>query len=525
MGGLGPGLPKAVPVGPGVDVAVEFLFRRSDGKGCVNAFTRSYGLETLYFIRTSQDIVLPASRRNHCEGEANHGLPYGVGELHRHVLCGSRRPGLEPRRSVYGLGRCHLKHRNVILCSHYVCLYCLVCLLRRESAGKGHRSLVEGSGRYVAVVASVTQQDGPLLAHRVITAALVLYAAAVVEHLQRSLLGVSAHRAPAVRSAVNHLGHEPPVDALEGLAVFVVRIFIDAAHQVVLLVGHKPRARIVSVIPLGFYSKVGGLHCSVAVVSGVCLCVAVVKAAAVAVMVAVDHPVLAFCLVIHGGSGGIVPSHSHSGYNERSVNLVTVQSHGCQVCKWNVVHSAHRRAYHIAARGLDQMVLLGRLVVYDGNEAVCVRTEGILGGRIGISAGFSPAGRHYANVQGLAVGLADYLVQRPVVVFVQGPGGAMRGGAGRSAGRIDVTGALRPGWNGNVHLGLGKESHQGCRNSQRGRYQQGQCQLLHIVIISIYCAQRRSKISLSYSSVILIPKRWLVVTQGIHFSAVPKPRP
>ena len=228
-------------------------------------------------------------------------------------------------------------------------------------------------------------------------------------------------------------------------------------------------------IPLVLYSKVGCLHCAVAVVRGIRFRIAVVKAAAVAVMVAVYHPVLAFRLVVHGGAGGVVPTHSHSRNDERSVHLVPVQCHGRKVCQRNVVHSSHGGAYHVPAGSLDQVVLLGRLVVDYRDEAIRIRAEGVLGGGVGIAALLAPARRNHAYVQGGAVGLADNLVERAVVVLIEGAGGTVRGGARRTAGGVDVAGAFRPlRHGGGASLRAGDDGHEDGRSQYDCSHQRDQ---------------------------------------------------
>ena len=60
--------------------------------------------------------------------------------------------------------------RHVVPGSHDVGLHQLVGRVGRERARGRHRAFVEGALRTDAVVAAVAQEDGPLLAHRVVAA-------------------------------------------------------------------------------------------------------------------------------------------------------------------------------------------------------------------------------------------------------------------------------------------------------------------------------------------------------------------
>ena len=370
----------------------------------------------------------------------------GVRGIHKadHGLGGTAGgKGLDIGGTAVVQGREYLHGRHAVTRSHHVGLDGLIHFLGGEGAGGGHGTFIEGTGRAVGVVAAVAQQDGALLAHRVIAAARVLDAAAVVVDFQLSLLGVAAHRAPVVRLAVGHGRNKTPVHAVQAAAVFVVGVRIHAAHQVVLLVGHNPRSIAFAIVPAPGIAEVSGFHGAVTVVAAVRLGITVVEAAAGIVMLAAEHPVLALGLVVHGRTGGVVQPQAHTRSDEDAIDFVTHHVHRRPVGHGYIVVAAHSRAAETAARGLIQMVPLAGLVVKHRNPAVGVLAEGILRRRIGISAGVRGGSFHYADIQGLAVGLAHNLVQGTVVGSIQGTGGAVGRHARCSAAFIHVTRPFR----------------------------------------------------------------------------------
>ena len=242
-----------------------------------------------------------------------------------------------------------------------------------------------------------------------------------------------------MRLAVCGCEDESEIYRIEGGAELVVRIRVNAAYKVVLLVSHDPGSRLVSVIPCSLVSKVGGLHCSVSVVAGVGLGVAVVEAAAVVVVLPVDHPVLAFSLVVNCDALGVVPAESHSRSNECAVNLVAVNCDGSPVCNGDVVESSHGMAAESSAGSLVKVVSVRTLVVDDGNPAIGVFAEFVLSLGVGVSV------RIYDfDVKSLSVRLTHYLVERSVIRLEKRTGGAVGRGAGSSSGGVHVAGALRP---------------------------------------------------------------------------------
>ena len=173
-------------------------------------------------------------------------------------------------------------------------------------------------------------------------------------------------------------GNEPPLYRIDGGAELVVRIGINATYKVVLLVCHDPRAGFNAAVPSSGISKVGGFHCTVTVVAGVGLGITVVKAATVIVVVTGNYPVLSFGLVVNSDSLGVVPAESHTGSDERTVNLLVVNSYGSPVGYRDVVESSHCVAAESSARSLLQVVSARALVVDDCNPAIGVGAELVL---------------------------------------------------------------------------------------------------------------------------------------------------
>ena len=200
-------------------------------------------------------------------------------------------------------------------CSHLVVggddvgLHQLVGGVGGEGAGSGHRAFVEGALRAVAVVAAIAQQYGSLLAHGVVGGV----DARSAEHDRKgAALRIASHGGPVMWLALGHRGDESPGDIRQVRAEFGA-IRVDAADQVVLLVGHDPRAGRVAVIPAGGVAEVGGLHGAVVVVAAVDLGVAVVEATAGIEVPAVDNPVLSFRLIVDGSALGVVHAQAHAG--------------------------------------------------------------------------------------------------------------------------------------------------------------------------------------------------------------------
>ncbi len=273
-----------------------------------------------------------------------------------------------------------------------------------------------------------------------------------------------------VRLALGDRGHESPGDARQVRAE-LGSIRVDAADQVVLLVGHDPRAGAAPAIPGAGVAVVGGLHGAVVVVAAVGLGVAVVEAAAGVVVMAADDPVLPLRLVVDGGALRVVLAEAHARRDEDAVGLVAQNRDRRHVGDWEVVESAHRRAAESAAGRLDEVVVLGGLVEDGGDPAVRVGAKRVLGGRVGVSARVRGRRRRWldqADGQGLAVRLAQDLVERAVVRGVQRARGAMGGHARRAGVGIDVTGALRPGRrNGPSRSGLLGHHRRGANQRER----------------------------------------------------------
>ena len=209
---------------------------------------------------------------------------------------------------------------------------------------------------------------------------------------------------------------------------------------------HGPGAT--SVIPGRGVAEVGGFHGAVVIVAAVDLGVAVVEAAAGVEVQAVDHPVLPLRLVVHRGALRVVLAEAHARRDEDAVGLVAHDRNRRHVGDRKVVEPTHGRAAESAAGRLGEIVVLGGLVVDGADPAICVGAERVLRGGVGVSARIRNRRRDRlddANVQGLAVRLAQDLVERTVVGGVQRARGAVGGHAGIAGSGIDVTGAFRPG--------------------------------------------------------------------------------
>ena len=213
-----------------------------------------------------------------------------------------------------------------------------------------------------------------------------------------------------MRLSISCSRDETPVDALEGIAVFVIRIRIDATYEIVLLICHNPRTCAMSIIPGFLGAEICRFHGTVTVVSAVCFRIAVVKAAPGVVMMSAYDPILAFCLVVHGRTMSIVPSQAHTGSNEYSINLVTHECSRCGICERNVVESSHCRTAEPSARCLIQVISIAGLIVKYGNPAVCILAELILRCGIRISSRVACTCFDDLNIDGFAVGLPHDLI-------------------------------------------------------------------------------------------------------------------
>ncbi len=154
-------------------------------------------------------------------------------------------------------------------------------------------------------------------------------------------------------------------------------------------------------------------------------------------------------LVVDRGALRVVLAEAHARRDEDAVGLVAHDRDRRHVGEREVVEPTHGRAAESAAGRLDEVVVLGGLVVDGGDPAVRVGAERVLRGRVGVPARIRDRrrdGLDDADVQGLAVRLAQDLVERAVVGGVQRARGAVGGHAGSAGGSVDVTGALRPGW-------------------------------------------------------------------------------
>ena len=141
-------------------------------------------------------------------------------------------------------------------------------------------------------------------------------------------------------------------------------------------------------------------------------------------------------------------AEAHARLDEDAVGLVAHDRNRRHVGDRKIVEPAHGRAAESAAGRLGEVVVLGGLVVDGGDPAVRIGAERVLRGRVGVSARIRNRrrdGLDDADVQGLAVRLAQHLVERAVVGGVQRARGAVGGHAGVAGGGVDVAWAFRPG--------------------------------------------------------------------------------
>src|SRR5690348_10092498 len=99
---------------------------------------------------------------------------------------------------------------------------------------------------------------------------------------------------------IGHGSYKPPVDTLQVRTILVVRRGVHTTYQVIFLVGHHPWPGCLPMIPGICISVVGRFHCAIAIITAVGLCIAIIKTASRIIVVTIDNPVLAFCLVING---------------------------------------------------------------------------------------------------------------------------------------------------------------------------------------------------------------------------------
>jgi hypothetical protein len=249
-----------------------------------------------------------------------------------------------------------------------------------------------------------------------------------------------------MRFALGDGGHEPGGDARQIGAEFRRATRVDAAHQVVLLVCHDPRAGWISVIPGAGGAEVAGFHRAVAIVAAVDLGIAVVEAATAVVVLTIDDPVHTLGLVVDRDAVGVVVAETHAGLDENAVRLVSADGDRRHVRDREVVEAAHGRAAESAPGRLGQVIVLGRLVVERRDQAGRAGAEPVLRGRVGIPAPFQDT-----DVPDRVVREPPDLVERAMIGGVQRAGGAVGGDAGSSAGGVDVTRARRcgrPDWSG-----------------------------------------------------------------------------
>src|SRR5262249_32197062 len=119
-------------------------------------------------------------------------------------------------------------------------------------------------------------------------------------------------------------------------------------------------------------------------------------------------------LIVNRGALRVILTEAHSRRDENAISLVAHDRNRRHVGNREVIKTTHSWAAESAARRLDKVVVLGRLVVDFSDPAVSVGAEGVLRGRVGVSASIRDrrrAGLDDTDVQGLAVGLAQDLIE------------------------------------------------------------------------------------------------------------------
>src|SRR5439155_4554898 len=122
------------------------------------------------------------------------------------------------------------------------------------------------------------------------------------------------------------------------------------------------------------------------------------------VVVAVNYPILPLRLVVDCRALHIVLAETHAWRDEDAVSLVAHDRNRRHVSDREVVEPTHGRAAESAAGRLDEVVVLGGLVVDGGDPAVGVGAERVLRGGVCVSATIN-AGLDDADIRGLAVRL------------------------------------------------------------------------------------------------------------------------
>jgi len=258
---------------------------------------------------------------------------------------------------------------------------------------------------------------------------------------------------------------ESPSDARKTLAVLIVRAVGHTTNEVVLLVGHDPRTRSVTMVPERLVAIVCGLHGTVTVIAAVGLGVTVVEAAAGVEVMTVDDPVLAFCLIIYCSTPRIVLTHTHSRNDEDTIDLVTVEGDRGHVSDRKGVESAKCRTNEGSARCLIKVIGLFGLIVKDCDPTGSVGTELVLCSSICITTWITCAWLHDTDVEGLEVRSTHDLIERSVISRIKRTGGAVCSHTRSAATGIDVTWSFRTGRRRTITL-------CGCYGSKdRHRYQ------------------------------------------------------
>lgn len=263
--------------------------------------------------------------------------------------------------------------------SHDVLLDGVLDIVRRVAGG--HDTLVEGTLGAVAVVTADTQDDSALLAHGVIAG--VIRASAAVVSREGPRGSITTANSPLISPALDRGSDKAVADR----GITGVISLISTGEEVVLHIDHDPGPVAGAVAPGGAVPEVDGLHVAGASVGAAGLGVAVVEAAGVVVVRAVQDGVHAFGLVAGGSAGGFVVTVARAGGHEHAVGLLAIEGDGGADGAGEVVVAVDVGAVEASRGCLGQVVAVAGLVVDDGDQAGGVGTEGVLGGGVGDATG------------------------------------------------------------------------------------------------------------------------------------------
>jgi hypothetical protein len=336
------------------------------------------------------------------------------------------RGGPQRDRGSYGKGRAAGQRRRGVFGGDDVGLYRVLGSVGRIA--RGHHALVERALRRDAVVAANAENDGALLAHRIVSRR--AWACAGVVRRQCASGSVGATDCPLVWPSLDSRSDKTVGDR----RVTSVVARAGAREQAVLQIGHDPRPAAGTTAPAGAVAKVNGLHVAVARIVAVGLGVAIVEATTPIEVGSVEDRVHALRRVTgRAAADGVVPVAS-AGRDEDAVRLLAVQGDRGASRAGQVVVAIGLRPVEAAGWCLGEVIAAAGLVVNDGDEAGCAGAEGVLGGGIRNTAG----GQRRDVGRGI-VGAALHLIERASEGAVQCTSSAVRRDARCAAGGVEVT--------------------------------------------------------------------------------------